>query len=494
VENGYIKILEKGRMPPRVAHDKKKQHSKMPPRVAHDKKKQHSPQTSSNVVVQCTPESIRGQAGIGSTLSLDAIGKQDTYLLGDFSFLKYDLRRHTNFQQYQTVTYVPPVPGIANWPFNGATVIVTLYPKQMGDLLTGMYLQCTMPHLPDVGYPPLDPGQFPDSQYCSNLGRAIVKSIKFRVDQYEIETLYDDWMIMHDELYLTQEQRVANSYLVNGVGNPTVGPLDLYIPLPFFFNSRMTSYFPLCAINNQKITLEILFNPVEFFSNTRVDVAPYTLSLPSFNIVCEQIVLTQEERLAIQKTPSILVAVSRKQPEIQTNIGDLYAKTNLVMNVPVECIHWAFRNTLYEQIDSPGVTSYFLNRFNYSATDSTSIDEQSKYPILSDVTLYINNQTELGFFSDTGNQFTDRANYYKFAEPLKTSLSSPQRNIYTYAFSLAAGKNALSGAIDFNLVPPQTTFLYNQLIAPTTTSNAYTVMVYYSALLQLNFSNGFLSF
>jgi hypothetical protein len=43
-------------------------------------------QATSNV---CPVEDIRGQAGIGSVLSLDAIGKQDQFLLGDYSFLNY---------------------------------------------------------------------------------------------------------------------------------------------------------------------------------------------------------------------------------------------------------------------------------------------------------------------------------------------------------------------------------------------------------------------
>jgi len=190
------------------------------------------------------PLDLRGRAGTGSILSLDAIGKQDQILLGDYSFFKYSQKRHTNFQVYQTTTTVNPVGKSLNWPFDGTTVTVTLYPKQMGDLLTHMYLQCSLPHLQDVGTP-TNPGMFPDSQYCANVGRAIIKSIKFRVDQYEIETLYDDWMHMYDSLYLTQEQKDATADLTYGVGNRTSGPIDLFIPLPFFFSSGPEDYFPL---------------------------------------------------------------------------------------------------------------------------------------------------------------------------------------------------------------------------------------------------------
>ena len=43
----------------------------------------------------CEPE-IRGKAGTGSVLSLDAIGRQESFLLGPDSFFKFDPKRHTN--------------------------------------------------------------------------------------------------------------------------------------------------------------------------------------------------------------------------------------------------------------------------------------------------------------------------------------------------------------------------------------------------------------
>jgi len=449
-------------------------------------------QATSNV---CPVEDIRGKAGVGSVLSLDAIGKQDQFLLGDYSFLNYATRQHSNFQQYQTSTYVPPVPGVPNWPFNGATVLVTLYPKQMGDLLTGMYLKCTMPMLQDVGNPPQFPGPYYlSSRYCENVGRAIISSVKFRVDQYEIETIYDDWLHMYDDLYLTIDQKRATLDMTAGIGNQRYGPLDLYIPLNFFFSSKQASYFPLCAITNQKIILEIVFNQTNFFTNSRVDIPPFTLSLPSFEIICEQIVVSDAERLLFQ-VPNfkMLARVSQKQPEIQTNAGDAFLKAPLVMNIPVDNIHWALRQTLFQQPDVLGTTDYYLNRYNYSSTSNTNIIVQSLNPIMSDVTIFINNEDELGFFADATNNDIGRATYYRFAEPLKTNLSSPELNVYTYAFCLDGMNNDLSGAIDFSRVSAQTTFLQMNLLTQTA-SQAYTVEIFYVALKPLTFSGGFLSF
>jgi len=428
---------------------------------------------------------------VGSVLSLDAIGKQDTYLLGNSSFFDYNVKRHSNFQVYQTTTFVPPFPGVPNWPFNGSSVYVTLYPKQMGDLLTKMYLQCTLPVLPDTL------GMFPDSRYCDNVGRAIINSVKFSVDQYEVETLYDDWMHMYDDMYLTIEEKTASQALTAGVGDRTKGPLDLYIPLNFFFSAKASSYFPLCAAKNQKITLQIVFNSVNFFSNCRVTNPnpTYNLSLPSFNIVCEQIILSDLERVKFQESLRLLVPVSQRQPEVQANAGDTQIKVNLVMNMPVETVHWTLRQQLFEQADIVGVTNYFLNRYNYSASDSTDIVVQSRNPIMSDMTIFINNQPDLGFFASQGNIDPTRAIYYRYAQPLKCKLSSPQINAYTYTFSLDAMNNQLAGAINFSQIPAQTTYLnINFLSNVVTPTSVYTCQVFYMALRELKFSNGFMSF
>jgi len=448
----------------------------------------------------CPVEDIRGQAGTGSVLSLDAIGKQDNFLLGDSSFFNYTQKRHTDFQIYQTITnVVSSTTQTPNWPFDGSTVTVTLYPKQMGDLLTHMYLQCTMPRLQDVGSPG-SPGQFPGSQYCPNIGRAIINSIKFRVDQYEIETLYDDWMHIYDAMYQTIEQRNASKVLTEGVGNLVSGPIDLYIPLPFFFSSEGGSFFPLCAITNQKITLEIEFNEVSFFSNTQIlnKNPKYYLGLDSFNIVCEQIVISDAERLSFRKAGyKLLARVSQKQPEVQSKPNDDIVKINLVMNAPVESIHWVLRQTLFEKVDTPGITNYFMNRYNYSNTSNLDTLVQAVNPIMSDVTVFINNKSELGFFADSKNIDPGRSIYYKYAEPLSANLTIPLDNMYTYTFGLNNMNNELSGAIDFKKVSAQTTFLNIKLLQGAYNNpicNTFSIQTFYSTLKELKFSDGFMSF
>ena len=77
----------------------------------------------------------------GSIISLNAIGKQDTYLIENDqtkSFFKNKSKRHSNFTKFHKSTIVnKPSDASANWPFN-QNVSVTLNPRNMGDLLSNM--------------------------------------------------------------------------------------------------------------------------------------------------------------------------------------------------------------------------------------------------------------------------------------------------------------------------------------------------------------------
>ena len=78
--------------------------------------------------------------------------------------------------------------------------------------------------------------------------------------------------------------------------------IPVTIPLKFFFCRRFEAgksdkpYFPLCAIYKQKIEFEIEFHKKTFFTPTT-----QSITLPYFNIVTDEISLTDEERLFFVK-------------------------------------------------------------------------------------------------------------------------------------------------------------------------------------------------
>ena len=417
--------------------------------------------------------------GSAAVMSLYAVGKQDTYFDGKDSFFEFNQLRHSNFTKFQRSTKVlkPQTTTSTQWPFN-ETIQVVMNPQQMGDLLCNMYLKCT---LPANGTPP---NQF---SYSSDVGKALIKTIEFRVDEFELETLYTDWAVIYDELYMTEEEKDAVKYLDNNgqpsgsmAGTPddnnTTG-VKLFIPLHFFFGRRHSTqdfdnkllndkyfkpYFPLCAIHKQKIFLNITFNDKTFFTNSK-DAVP--MELPQFEIVTEEISLTPLERsYLINNKQTITTELMRRQSPLDIDSFFIEAKNNLVPKIPVKTLHWFFRRDEFENDPLEIANRFNFGNYYSGPTTTSNIYVQAENPIMSDAQLFINGTQNLGFMEVEGRNSTSSANYFKHQVPFKVGLSAPLRNVYTYSFSLKPKDPLPTGALDFSQLNSDKTFLLASLL------------------------------
>jgi hypothetical protein len=368
-------------------------------------------------------------------------------------------------------------------------------PQSMGDLLKNIYLKCTLPLLQDS----VQLG----SKYCDQVGRAIIKTISFTVDGIEVEKIYSDWNIIRDQLYTTDEEKTGLQYLING-GQPEgtlptsdarSGPIDLFVPMNFFFSNNDSTFFPICAILNQKIKIIIEFNPVSFFSDTHtIDTfqdAPTECALPYFDLVFDQIALTPEERLYLQSVNhKLLIETVRRQPTLNIPVGTLRIKNYLVPNIQVSTFHWFFRKSILENALTTDASIIF-NRYNFSSNVSVDLATQALYPVLSDAKFFINGQSQLGFLEDSAQNRVDTSYYFKYVEAMSSNLSCPTRNVYTYSFALDPMNDLLSGSVDFSQLVADKTFIDTSILA-SANEYEYTMHMFYTGLVTLEFSNGFM--
>jgi len=129
----------------------------------------------------------------GSVLALHAIGPQENYLLSnDFAGTQFSslFKQYTNFVMYQRVIPFPP----PNPSYQGNTLQIELRPPELGHLLSNMYLHVKLPAL--KGY-----------TMSEHIGRALIKQIDLLVNETIIETLYDDWYIIRDQLFLDADEQ-----------------------------------------------------------------------------------------------------------------------------------------------------------------------------------------------------------------------------------------------------------------------------------------------
>jgi len=437
----------------------------------------------------------------GSVISLNAIGKQDTYLLDnnkENSLYNYEQKQHSNFTKFHRNFNVnrPNDQVISdNWPF-GETIKITLNPRNMGDLLSNMYLSINLPGLSGGS-----------EYFADQIGRHIVKSVTMRVDELVVEKYHADWGILYDELYLDESEKRTKRYTINRnlaedtsleLGNQLLGQYKskILIPIPLFFSRKYESdeyetnkpnrpYFPTCAIHKQKIIFEFEFFPKEFFTN-----CTGSLSLESFDIITEEITLDSSERTYLSnKKQTFITDIVRKHPTTEIEAGKQETKLELVPNVPVKTLNWFFRREEFEneKISEGGGTTLksnlFANRYNFSSNSEYSITNEFYNPVMTSAKIYVNGQ-------DIPNIQDSDHKYFKYVVPFSSRLSRPLRNIYTYAFSMNPINVEPSGSLDFSQLQSNRTVLDVKIKEGLT--NNYNLHLYYVGYQTFVFENGFM--
>jgi len=426
-------------------------------------------------------------ADTGATVRLNAIGKQDEYLTREdpeHSLFKYEYKQHSNFTKFHRNTNIRIPRGETSWPF-GKTVKVTMNPKNMGDLLSNMYIY--------IKFPGLSFG----SRLADQLGRHIIKTVTMRVDEQVVEIFHGDWGIIYDELYLDESEKRTKRYTLNrnlaedtslsGANQLlTIFESELMIPIPMFFSRKYEGdeystnkpnrpYFPVCAVHKQKIEFEIEFHPQTFFTDSND-----TIKLDSFDIITEEMTVSSEERSYLMTQKQVFITdIVKKHP---TTSGTDVIKIELVPDIPVKTLNWFLRDENFETI--PGDPEAFTNRFNFSTSSDYSVINSFFEPVMESAKLFIKGQ-------DLPNLPLANSTFYKYVIPLNSRLSRPLRNIYTYTFSMNPINVEPSGSLDFGQLQSNKTVLDIKLRE--NLGRIFTLHIYYVGYQTFIFQNGYMS-
>ena len=431
-------------------------------------------------------EDVKGLGfSTGSLLGLFAVGPQEDYLLtDDYTKSQWNpsYKRYTNSVMYQRMIPFPP----SNPFYQNQTIQLELLPTELGHLLSNMYLKVTMPALP------------PGYQYSPQLGRALIKQVDLLVNETVIETLYDDWYILRDQLFLDADEQTGMFKAVGGSNINSQVTTDYIIPLEFFFcrrkshadsgNERLRRpYFPLCAMWNQRLYVRFTFHPNTWWCNVPV---PHTTDLVLPKLVTEEILLENAEKLYYTNTP-LRYIVNRVKKESTLTFSAGNPQLQLTASFPVQTLAWFFRNKNYEDTTS-GL--YSDSRYNYGYTTQyiqTGIQLQfpsgtSNYiDVIDNAKITLNNVDILSTFQGSL--------YYTFKQPLEHGLSIPSKNIYTYSFGLTPKEYNQGGYLNFSKLNSQTTTL-TLVFKPSYASQiaqGYNLYMFYYGYTLLEFQGGF---
>jgi hypothetical protein len=420
-------------------------------------------------------------AGTGALIGLSAVGPQDRYMFGGESQWIPHIRQHTPFVVSQRLTI--PLSNIGG--YLGNSVQVDIFPRERGDLISNMYLKCSLPALP--------PGYY----YTELVGRAIINKVEFIVDGIVYESITDDWYVIHDQLMLDADEKLGTYQLISngtteGSNVTATNQIDLFIPLEFFFCRRFTHmrenkkpYFPMCAIMNSTISVRFTFNKASWITN-----APIPVELIRPQLLVEEITLSPRERMYYQIQPMTLRIPRVWKEAVQTYSGGI-ARMNLTADFKVSMITWFIRNKAYEKENS----AYYSSRYSYgyttdyivAATPVTFFNGvQLRYIDTIDyATLYLNNQNVLSNFPG--------GLYYTFKQAIDHKLSVPTKNLYMYCFSERPLEyNHDGGSMEFSKLNSQTTHLDIKFLEQYASQiqAEYSLNLFYYGYINIQIANG----
>lgn len=427
----------------------------------------------------------------GTTYSLYAIGPQEKYTIGkDDTIWNTDYPQHTNFVCYQR--YVP----IQGTKFLGETIMVELKPKELGDLLSNMYFTCQLP--------PLAAG----ATYVNQVGRALIAQCDFMVNDTVVETVYDDWFFVKDQVFLDADEQTAMFSAVNGGStsalSPTTSNVTVCVPLEYFFcrrHSHMNKgrerlrrpYFPLCALYNQRIYIRIQFNPWPWISSdwnaSLANPVPTYKEIINPALILEEIKLTEEEKL-YYKTKKLRYVVNRLKKEGVQSFNSTTTQLQLTASFPVQMLVWFIRNKKYETVTS---NLYTDSRYEYGFT-TQYIQTAIQLPFTSGTAYFVDPVDSAKVVlnnMDITSTFQGSL-YYAFKQPMEHNLAVPAKNIYMYSFGLNPKEYNAGGYINFSKLDSQTTTLKLVFVQQyaTQVSQGYNLYLFYYGYTILEFENG----
>lgn len=189
----------------------------------------------------------------GGLLQLAAYGPQDVYLTGNpqITFFIAVYKRHTNFARESIQLLFHGEPNF------GQKVYIDIDPN--ADLVHEMFLNIKLPNLN------VEPEKNPDYtvSWVNAVGHAIIQNIDIEIGGTVVDRQFGQWMEIWSELTLTSEKEYAYNLMIgkqlNFNTDSQPGPLNLYVPLQFWFNRYIGLSLPLISLQYSKVRVGVTY-------------------------------------------------------------------------------------------------------------------------------------------------------------------------------------------------------------------------------------------
>ena len=385
---------------------------------------------------------------------------KSNFIIGNpqMTFFKSVYKRHTNFAM-ETIEVM-----MNSYPTVDESITTAIIPKNAGDLLENLYYDVK---LTGNAHSQAGGGYL---NWIKGTGYAYIKEVSLLIGNQEIEKHYSEWYDIWNELtdidlkehLLVNKWTSKSNYLNNSIieNNETQNPVQLYIPLKFFFCRNAGLSIPLIALQYDDIKIKTMFRKMDNMINAEY-IATTSSVVPDVKLYANYIYLDKtERRIFTQKPHEYLIE------QIQHNGKETLDANNgihqLNFNNLVKELIWICKSKDVEETDPTvtGATAVLSNiegntitkgndYFNYTSPYGTLNGDAKNLE-------YLGNQESpepfnTGIISIDGNErfSSQKASYFRSLQPFYHHSKVPQKHIYSYSFALYPEKHQPSGFCDF---------------------------------------------
>jgi hypothetical protein len=372
----------------------------------------------------------------GGLLQLVAQGKQDVFLTGNpqVTWFKMVYRRYTNFAIEQQVI---PLDSQADF---GRRVTVLLPRK--GDLLGALWLEVSLPAIRDsvTGLP---------LSYPNSVGHSLIQEISIEIGEQEIDKQTGEWMELLSNLTVTADKQEGWNKMIgktagasqgnkNSAAVNQFGPMNLYIPLRFWFCKNPGLFLPLLAIQYHPIRINITLRSLnQMFvqdnpTTNPCDQTAAAASITNMTLYGDYIHLdTEERRRFVANAHEYLIEQVQYTPSISIDQTASVVQIPMEFNHPLRELYWVVQR---------GAATNSQQWFNYTNLAVGESSPNGFQNLINTALLRIE-----GY-----DRFDKRsADYFRLVQPFQYHTVIPTDDyIYSYSFSVKPEDIQPSGSLN----------------------------------------------
>lgn len=371
----------------------------------------------------------------GGAILLAARGPADIELTGNpqDTFFKKVYRRYTQFSYENVYQY-----------FQGRTDFGTKSYVQLdrrGDFVHQMFLNFSLPALNTQ--PHLNPDYI--VSWVNGIGNFIIRNVDIEIGSTRFDRHYGQWLQIWSELVIPHEKKAAyrmlTGYHTAFTPASQPGPVELRVPLFFWFNSDIGLALPLIQLTAQEIRIVFEFQALEdcWVSNTGMPPGLEgtnssrvngKISIINPRLMVDYYYLGSDERRSFAGQQERTILIETLQVVVE-QFNDENVDFWLDFRLPVKELIWILQVAI-DHTDPVRAKDWF----DWSDGQVPPGDSITRARIL------IDNQEVFDWHD---------AIYFRILQPYQKHLNTPvDKYLYNYSFAIDPEKWKPSGTFDFS--------------------------------------------